>query len=110
MYEHAKRQHTFNTRQRLKQWFAPHAWIPALLTLVAALGEVGHGQLSVVALVIPGAVLAAFAESLCHAEGGEAYRGGSGQCDGASSGLPACRSDGRGTASTSAGWGRGICE
>ncbi len=37
MYEHAKRQHTFNTRQRLKQWFAPHAWIPALLTLVAAL-------------------------------------------------------------------------
>ena len=37
MYEHAKRQHTFNTRQRFKQWFAPHAWIPALLTLVAAL-------------------------------------------------------------------------
>ena len=37
MYEQAKRQHTFNTRQRLKQWFAPHAWIPALLTLIAAL-------------------------------------------------------------------------
>ncbi len=37
MYEQAKRQHKFNTGHRLKQWFAPHAWIPALLTFIAAL-------------------------------------------------------------------------
>ena len=37
MYERAKRQRQFSRRQRLKEWFAPHAWIPAFLTFVAAL-------------------------------------------------------------------------
>ncbi len=37
MEELARKQHRYRIRQRLKQWFAPHAWIPALLVFAFAL-------------------------------------------------------------------------